>query len=270
MPERRRRFFIPLLAILGLALVVAVWWGTRPKEEDGQLLASGTIEATELPVSAEVAGKVLEVSAGEGQRVEAGAVLARLDASALELQAEQAEAGLRVAEARRDEAKRLSALSPAVTPEQIKQLEGAVDQAAAALKLAQLAVKRATVAAPISGTILRRLVEPGALVPGGAPLFTMANLDDLWLRVYVPEDELGRVSLGKSVRVEVDSFPGRSFRAEVAWISEQAEFTPRNVQTAKERATTVYAVKLRLREGLGGQLKPGMPADVEFPSGASQ
>ncbi len=92
---------------------------------------------------------------------------------------------------------------------------------------------------------------------------TLANLSNLTLTVYIPEDRYGEVTLGQTVRVTVDSFPGETFRAVVVHISDRAEFTPRNVQTVEGRKTTVFAIKLRL-EDPQGKLKPGMPADVVF------
>ena len=91
----------------------------------------------------------------------------------------------------------------------------------------------------------------------------MANLDDLTITVYVPEDRYGQISLGQQAEVTVDSFPGKTFTAEITHIADQAEFTPRNVQTVEGRSSTVYAVKLKVTDS-EGKLKIGMPADVVF------
>ena len=91
----------------------------------------------------------------------------------------------------------------------------------------------------------------------GLAAFTLGLLDDLTITVYIPEDRYGEVSLGAPASVTADSFPGQSFQAQVARIADQAEFTPRNVQTQEERVTTVYAVSLELLNGMG-DLKPGM------------
>ena len=122
------------------------------------------------------------------------------------------------------------------------------------------------ITAPIDGYVLQRLIEPGELASPGAPLMVIANLDTLTLKVYVPEDRYGQVSVGQSYPVTVDSFPGVTFSGTVSTIADQAEFTPRNVQTTDSRQSTVFAVKLNLPP-TGGKLKPGMPADVHFPAG---
>lgn len=117
------------------------------------------------------------------------------------------------------------------------------------------------IAAPIDGVVLERLVEPDEFAASGSTVMVVASLDALKLRIYVPEDRYGQVSLGQTIPVSVDSFPGESFNGKVTFISDQAEFTPRNVQTKESRETTVYAVELALAPS-GGKLKPGMPADA--------
>jgi multidrug resistance efflux pump len=116
---------------------------------------------------------------------------------------------------------------------------------------------------PIAGVVLYRHVEPGEIAGAGTPLITVIDPENLELTVYVPEDRYGRIQLGQALPVTVDSFPGETFEGIVLHIADQAEFTPRNVQTTDNRKTTVFAVKLDLSSA-GGKLKPGMPADVHF------
>jgi multidrug resistance efflux pump len=119
------------------------------------------------------------------------------------------------------------------------------------------------VRSPIDGVVLYRVVEPGEIATPGATLVTVSNLDALTLTVYVAEDRYGQILLGQTCQVTVDSFPGRTFLGTVSHIADQAEFTPRNVQTTESRKNTVFAIKLTL-EPSAGLLKPGMPADVDF------
>jgi multidrug resistance efflux pump len=122
---------------------------------------------------------------------------------------------------------------------------------------------REMVHTPLGGVVLYRHVEPGEIAAAGAPLLTVIDPDNLELTVYVPEDRYGRIRLGQVLPVTVDSFPGETFAGTVTHIADQAEFTPRNVQTTDNRKTTVFAVRLDLPPS-GGKLKPGMPADVHF------
>jgi multidrug resistance efflux pump len=155
--------------------------------------------------------------------------------------------------------------------------QGAVDQARAALELAQRAVDQAQanldlldaqiakliVYAPLDGVVLTRNVEPGEFVQPGASALSMADLTEITITVYVPEDRYGQIRLGQPAQVTVDSFPGETFTAEVIHIADEAEFTPRNVQTVEGRSSTVYAIKLKVTDS-EGKLKIGMPADVTF------
>lgn len=119
------------------------------------------------------------------------------------------------------------------------------------------------VRSPIDGVILERLVEPDEFVATGSTVLVVADLNALTLKIYVPEDRYGQIALGQAYAVTVDSFPAETFSGTVKFISDRAEFTPRNVQTTDSRKTTVYAVRLDLTAA-GGKLKPGMPADVHF------
>jgi multidrug resistance efflux pump len=138
-----------------------------------------------------------------------------------------------------------------------------VDAAQASLDLFEIQLAMTEIKAPSDGTILFRLVEPGELAVAGSPVITLVQLEKLRLTVYLPEDKYGVVNLGDEVDVRVDSYPGKVFRAVVIRIADQAEFTPRNVQTQEERKNTVYAVILEVDDP-DGNLKPGMPADVKF------
>ena len=143
------------------------------------------------------------------------------------------------------------------------QAQKAVEQAQANLNLIDAQIAKLIVYAPADGTVLTRNVEPGEFVQPGATVFALANLENLTITVYVPEDRYGEISLGQQADVNVDSFPGVTFSAQVTYIADTAEYTPRNVQTVEGRSATVYAIKLKVDDP-EGKLKPGMPADVKF------
>ena len=149
-----------------------------------------------------------------------------------------------------------------------------VDEARARLKGAQARVSTAkerlgyaTLVAPLSGVVLSKSVEPGEQVAAGTPVVTLGDTGQCWLKGYIPETELGRVKLGQGARVTTDSHPGKVYQGKVSFISSEAEFTPKNVQTEKERVKLVYRIKISLANP-GMELKPGMPADAEIATGA--
>jgi multidrug resistance efflux pump len=145
----------------------------------------------------------------------------------------------------------------------LDQAQSAVNSAQANLALLDTQIEKLTVHAPMDGVVLVRNVEPGEFVQPGAVALTMADLNNLTITVYVPEDHYGEITLGQQATVTVDSFAGETFTAEVIHIADQAEFTPRNVQTVEGRSSTVYAIKLKVTDS-EGKLKIGMPADVVF------
>lgn len=144
-----------------------------------------------------------------------------------------------------------------------EQAQAAVQVAEAQLDLLDLQIEKLIVKAPQAGVVLTRSVQPGEIVQAGMPVLTIARLETLTVTVYISEDRYGEVSLGDGASLQVDSFPDDTFVATVTRIADQAEYTPRNVQTREERQTTVYAVELEV-SNLDGKLKPGMPADVTF------
>lgn len=171
---------------------------------------------------------------------------------------------LELAQARLAAAKaKLDAAQADPTPEQLAVAKAQVDTARAAVNVVQAQMEKLVLLAPADGVVLSRSVESGEVAAPGAPLLTLGYLDDLKITVYVPEDRYGAITLGEQVQVSVDSFPGEEFTAAVVRIADQAEFTPRNVQTEEGRRTTVFAVELRV-DNSDGRLKPGMPADVTF------
>ncbi|MGB8980929.1 MAG: efflux RND transporter periplasmic adaptor subunit [Anaerolineales bacterium] len=144
----------------------------------------------------------------------------------------------------------------------VAQAQKAVAQAQANLDLVDTQLEKITITAPMDGMILTRNIESGELVQPGTVAFAMADLDNITITVYVPEDRL-QISLGQAAQITVDSYPGETFTGEIIHIADQAEFTPRNIQTVEGRSSTVYAIKLKVTNS-AGKLKIGMPADVVF------
>lgn len=220
----------------------------------------------------------LRLAAAQAAYDDAVRRLNNLEGSANDIDLSVARADLEVAQARQAQAESDYAdLADGPDPDQLAlaedrlqlakaQLEAAnanVAAAQAALDSAGLQLAKAELLAPAAGTILYRNIQPGEFVSPGATIIVLAQLDELTITVYLPEDRYGEVNLGDQAEIEVDSFPGETFAASVTRIADQAEFTPRNVQTGAGRRTTVFAIELRLDDP-AGKLKPGMPADVYF------
>lgn len=195
--------------------------------DQGQpVTAFGTIEADEAFIGPEVAARIVALPIREGQRVAEGDILARLDDSLVQLQIRQAT----------DAAVRL-------------QLEIQAD--------------RHTIRAPRSGTVTRLPAHVGEVAAPGQTLLALADLRELEMTAWVLERDLGQVRVGQRVTVAAEPLPGLDFPGIVASIKPSAEFTPRNVQTARDRQNLVFGVKVRV-DNPDGSLKPGMPAQATF------
>jgi HlyD family secretion protein len=136
-----------------------------------------------------------------------------------------------------------------------------VHQANANLDMSRIRLSYTVLRAPFDGVILVRQAELGEVVSPGTPIVTLADLDHIWLRVYLPETDLGKVCWGQAVNVRTDTYPGKTYAGRVSVIASDAEFTPKSVQTEKERVTLVYRIKIDV-ENPNHELKPGMPADA--------
>jgi HlyD family secretion protein len=386
----RSRSLLVLIAVLAAAAILAGYIYTH-RESDNSIRASGTIEATDVDVSFQIAGRVIEVLAVEGQPVKAGDVLARISADELvhrvnQLQAaldaaasqvlqqqgtvrmrrdivegqieqargqaqasrvaadrvreglrpqeiqvaeadlaqaeaqltqsradfertsnlfkegvvprqqlDAAEAALRTAESARKAANQRLALAREGSRRQdIAEAEARAETAQAGVSVAQagrtdVEIQRAALNAaqarekelraqleaaktqlsyteirsPLDGVVLTKNVEAGEFVNPGTPVVTIANIEDLWMNIYIPETKTGLVKLGQNVRVTVDSFPGESFKGKITFVSAESEFTPKTIVTQEERIKLVYRTKVSL-ENTQQRLKPGMPADAEI------
>jgi HlyD family secretion protein len=178
---------------------------------------------------------------------------------------EQARTAYEVARAQHDHAsEQLGMVRTGVRTERIEAQQAAVRGAEAALAQVEAALSNAIIRAPFAGVVTVRHRQPGEAVAAGAPVLTLMDPDDRWVRIYVREDEVGSVALGQRAQVRAGMDAGATYAGRVTFIASQAEFTPRTVQTAEQRVKLVYAVRVAITDDPQRVLKPGMPADVEL------
>jgi HlyD family secretion protein len=139
------------------------------------------------------------------------------------------------------------------------------------LGLSRINLDYTTLHAPSNGVITVRQAELGEVVSPGTPVVTLADLDHVWLRAYVAETDLARIHYGQDSEIRTDTYPNKVYHGRISFIASNAEFTPKSVQTFKERVTLVYRIKIDV-DNLNHELKPGMPADAEidFSTGTPQ
>jgi len=308
---------VPIVVVLlGLALVV--YFGKiRPSRlVDPAVRGSGSIEATTVVVSSELAARILTLAAAEGDPVTAGQVLATLQCDQPEARHSQAKATLAQAQAgkvqaaaaaeqaeaqraplgtqeklaggERDRVRALFA-SAGATQRTLDQAESAyqsvseqahaaaravdvaksavkvataqVEVAEKALALAETVVAECTLTAPIDGVVLERNYEPGELVLPGSSLLKLGRLDEVHTWIYVPNQEIGRVKIGEKVKVAADTYPDVAFDGTVARVNQEAEFTPKSIQTKEDRTRLVFGVKVVIPNP-EHKLLPGMPVEA--------
>ena len=170
-------------------------------------------------------------------------------------QLEQSQAALRLAKTHR--------IQIDVLKKELATAQGQVKEAASALEVIQTQIEYSNLYAPTSGVVLVKNAEPGEFVVPGGAVVTLGQIEKPWLKAFINEGDLGRVKLGQKVSVTTDTYPGKEYPGKVTFISSEAEFTPKNVQTAKERVKLVYRIKVGL-ENPQNELKPGMPADAQI------
>ena len=281
---------VPLVLILTLVGFFGhrFWSQRKALEQDASFY--GTVEAVEVLVSAQVTGRITGLFVDEGQRVEQGLPVVTIDDLLYQAQVEQARAavafarsqfavlkaelkGVRIALARIRKLRSTGSATEmqldevetkeSVLKAQEKVVGAQVVSAETALHLAETQLSYTRIEAPVSGTVIRRDVELGETVLPGSALMTLADLSTMEVKVYIPGPMLGRIRIGQGVDLVTDSYPDRSFRGSVATIADEAEFTPKNVQTRDERVRLVYQAKVRVSNP-EGILKTGMPVDAWF------
>lgn len=322
---------IPILIVLAVLIAAGAYLYprfTRDSIPQNEIVLSGNVEAHESLVSFKVQGRIIDLPVEEGQSIEKGALLARLDDADYKQRVRIDEAGVRVrqsnlaltlAGAREQEIKaghenmldaqadmqqkkldydraqrlfaedaisaqdrdladtalkrsqasfqaaqqKYSEVVEGSRKEDVAIAEANLKEATANLGMSRVNLDYTILHAPTAGVITVREAELGEVVVPGTPVVTLADLDHIWLRAYVAESDLGRIRWGQDAEVTTDTYPGKQYHGHISFIASDAEFTPKSVQTYKERVMLVYRIKIDI-DNPNHELKPGMPADAHI------
>ena len=320
----KRIILIAVLVVIIAGLLYTFFTRNR-KEGDDFIKVSGNIETTEVDVGFKIPGRIVNLSVQEGDWVDHGKIVAKLDDEDLRHRFELTQATFNSAQAK------LSKLLAGSRPEELREAEAAlhqaqfdlenkqthyermkvlyegrvipketldnseagykiaratvqraaenyklvkegprkediddaraqVEQARASLKLAGTQLSYSILNSPISGVVLVKSSEVGEVVNPGTSVLTLADIENVWLKAYIPETDLSKIKWGQEVIVTTDLRPKKEYKGKISFISSQAEFTPKSIQTEKERVTLVYRIKVDIPNS-DRELKPGMPAD---------
>lgn len=259
MAENRKHPPIPVIVVVLLLLIgggVYWWWSSQNGQAAEPERLTGSVEAREYQIAPALAGRITALEVAEGDQVTKGQELVRLDQAALKLQLAQAKQGVTAAKAALTNARN----DDDSTKADITAAEARLEQARAAVKLAEVQLGYTTITSPTDGTVVSVTTNVGQNAAPGKTMLTLVNPGDLFVRVFVPETEIGNVTVGQTAAVTTDSSATR-FDGRVTFIASEAEFTPNTVQTRDQRVKLVYEVRLKVAD-TSGVLKAGMPVDV--------
>lgn len=261
---------ISVFAIIIFGYVASAYF----KNHNNKLVIYGNVDVRDVSLSFRVPGRVVKLHVDEGDHVIAGAVLANLDQDTYLADLEAAKAELIKAKAalvdaeiiykRRHNLVKSGAVSKAEYDNAVANLDesrGRVDAAEAQLTKAKIALADTTLYAPSNGAILTRIREPGSVVAATQPIFTLTVDNPVWVRTYIEEPDLGRIYPGEKALVYTDSRPNQPYTGQIGYISPQAEFTPKNVETTSLRTDLVYRLRVIVDDPDHG-LRQGMPVTV--------
>jgi HlyD family secretion protein len=268
-----KKRIVPVIVIVTAVALAFVYFREKNLNSDHTLKVSGNIEATEIRLSFQTPGRLVERLVDEGYSVKKDQVLARLDKDELTKIKEQAQANLSQAQSeyqlqQKQSTRIANLLKDDAVPVQDSDLAQANLEVAQAkllnaqrsLELAIIRLNYADLKSPIDGFVTVKSADVGEVLQAGSPVFTVVDLNDIWLTAYINETDLGRVKLNQSVDVKTDTYPDRTYKGRISFISQEAEFTPKYIQTTEERVKLVYQIKVDLANP-NLELKSGMPAD---------
>jgi HlyD family secretion protein len=266
------------IMIIGLLFIISgcfVIYFLKVKDSKfkNTIKVSGNIEATETRLSFQIEGKINQLYVDEGYFLKKGQLAAILDKEEQKKITEQAKANLEQAKSvlnlRQKEYERYNELlkTNAVSVEERDLAQNNFEVANAnlvtsqkALELADVRFNYLSLISPIDCFVIAKSAEVGEVVQPGTPVFTVVDMNDIWLTAYINETDLGRIHLNQIVDIQTDSYPAKIYKGRISFISEESEFTPKYIQTTEERVKFVYRIKIDVNN-TNFELKPGMPAD---------
>ncbi len=268
-----------VLLIIGVAallvlLTVTLFEEVEKEKRKNVIKVSGNIEGDEVRISFRVEGKIIELLTDEGEFIEFGQSVALLDTDELIRIRDERKAALERARHEHKlayddyiravnlfEVGAISAQKMDEAKTKMDATKAGVEELVASLELAETRLGFSNLQAPLNGFVLVKTALAGEVVQIGAPVFTAIDLNDIWVTAYLNEMDIGKVNLNQPAYIKIDTYPDKKYRGWVSYVSEEAEFTPKFIQTTEERVKLVYRIKVRA-DNSSLELKPGMPADA--------
>lgn len=255
-----KKVIIFLLVLIAAGAAGFAVYKYANKTKDVGLKLSGQLEMKEMEASFKVAGQIITINFSEGATIKKGDLIAKLDATDYNFGLKLAEAQLNSSEWALKELETISQKTSAIKAK-IEQAKSGVTTAEIQVEIAKKRIEDTNLYSEIDGVIMTEYKSVGELIQAGFPLMSIGEPSKIWLRAYIPEPQSHLIKLGDKLKVTVDGLINKSFVGTVTFVSDQAEFTPKQIQTDTERVKLVYRIKIDI-ENPEGFLKPGMPADA--------
>lgn len=272
--KKRAKFLLFIILIAIISLLLSFFIREERIKHNKKIKVSGNIEGDDVRISFRVDGQITELLADEGVVIKNGDIVARLNTDELSKIRDNAKADLKSAQYDHELAKidyqraenllnagAISAQKRDTAKTKVDAAKANVEKLKASLELAETRLGFTDLASPLNGYVLVKSALPGEVVQPGAPVFTAIDLNNIWVVAYLNEGDLGKVKFGQKAYVQTDTYPGKKYNGWISFISSQAEFTPKYIQTGEERVKYVYRIKVRV-DNSSLDFKPGMPADA--------
>lgn len=272
--KKKIKFIAIILLVAFIAGASAMYIKQKEKRLNKAIKVSGNIEGDDVRISFRVQGQIQELLTDEGQVIKIGDIVARLKTDELIQTKLNAEGALKAAQHQYELDKidyhraenlfkqgSISQQQRDAAKTQYDADKANVEALQASLDLAVTRLGFADLASPLNGFVLVKSSLPGEVVQIGTPVFTAVDLNNVWVTAYINETDLGKVKLNQKAEIKTDTYPNKIYKGWVSFISSEAEFTPKFIQTTEERVKLVYRIKVRV-DNSSLDLKPGMPADA--------
>ena len=241
-------------AALIAVVITAGMTGCSIQTKDNDNRYTATVEAESFYIPSEIGGKIASVTVEQGSEVKPNQIIAELETSTLELQKQQAEAALKIAELKRDD------LPKGVSSKVKSQAKEAVKQAQASADLIKLQMEKSKVTAVMEGIVSEVFLHKGEMVSPGMNIAKAINLNNRYIKIYVEEEKRNKVKLGSSLPLYYND--ENIGEGKVVFISPESEFTPKNVEKKSDKEKTVFEVKVKLEDNVS--LMPGTMVEVDL------
>ena len=256
-----KKTIILLVTIVIVFMIFFIFYRYLYKQGTDNVNISGSLEITQVDLAFRVSGVIDKINFYEGQKVKVNDILASIDNTTYKYQLDLANANEKATEWGLKDLEAGLKKSGMSKKELVEQTKAQLEAVKINKQLAEEQLSYTNLKSTLNGIVLNNYRQKGEVVQAGAPVISVGDPSKIWLRAYIPVKKLGKLKIGQKMQVKVDGISDKVFNGTLSYIAEEAEFTPKQIQTAEEREKLVYRVKIDI-DNTEGLLKPGIPANA--------